>query len=115
MSLVHEQFEFLKDIAKLLEYIEDYCRRTPADDAFTAGEFWRPDVAQQWYLKMGLSKASRSKHQDRLALDLNYISGRKLKVVPEEVGAFWESLSPKNVWGGRWKSPYDPGHFERRI
>ena len=115
MNLVYEQFEFLKDVAKLIKFIEKLCAKTPANDAFTAGEMWRPEATQAWYVKMGLSGTMASKHLRRLAIDLNYITGGKLKEVPVEVGAYWESLNPKNVWGGRWKKPYDPGHFERRV
>jgi len=30
------------------------------------------------------------------------------------LGEYWQSLHPKNSWGGFWKSFKDVPHFERR-
>ena len=30
-------------------------------------------------------------------------------------GDYWESLNPKNSWGGSWASFKDVPHFERRV
>ena len=109
MSLVEEQWAFLQDVARLINYLKEQGL------VATGGELWRTEEQQLRYRSLGLSFARRSKHQDRLAIDLNHIFDGKLVPWPEAVGAFWESLHPKNVWGGRWKKPYDPSHFERRL
>jgi hypothetical protein len=31
------------------------------------------------------------------------------------LGAYWESLHPKNRWGGNFKSLVDCPHFERNV
>jgi hypothetical protein len=31
------------------------------------------------------------------------------------VGEYWQSLNPKNQWGGFWKSFKDVPHFERKV
>jgi hypothetical protein len=60
------------------------------------------------------SGAGRSKHQYGLAIDVvpvvksvavwdNAALWRKVGVIGEKLGL---------RWGGRWKKPYDPGHFE---
>lgn len=108
MGLVQEQWVFLQDVAKLIQFIKDMGMTA------TGGELWRHEIMQAYYLKVGLSKAKRSKHQDRLAIDLNFIEGGKIIECPESVGKYWEVLNVKqNVWGGRWKMR-DFSHFERR-
>jgi hypothetical protein len=114
MGLVNEQFEFLKDVSRLISFIEHYCFITPEADVATAGEMHRPQATQEYYVSVGLSGTLDGQHPKRLAIDINYIREGKLVGVPEVVGKYWESLNFKNVWGGRWKKPYDPGHFERR-
>jgi hypothetical protein len=31
------------------------------------------------------------------------------------IGKYWESLHPKNQWGGFWKSFKDVPHFQRTV
>lgn len=83
----------------------------------------RTQAEQDAALAAGTSKVKRSKHQDGLAID----------VVPYAVyeaadrsndKLLWDTRSPLwtrlgligeqlgLTWGGRWKSPHDPGHFE---
>jgi hypothetical protein len=31
------------------------------------------------------------------------------------LGQYWESLSPKNQWGGFWRSFKDVPHFQRTV
>lgn len=116
MSLMQEQFAFLKDLAKLIQFIENYCAKTPENDLITGGELLRTPYMQRYYVSAGLSGTINSLHLKKLAADFNFIRDGKLVEIPEEIGGYWESLSPgKNVWGGRWKKPHDPGHFERRV
>jgi hypothetical protein len=81
-------------------------------------ETYRTHAKQHEYKTMGKkytsSGAGRSKHQYGLAIDLvpivdsvavwdNLALWRKVGIAGEKLG-----LS----WGGRWKKPFDPGHFE---
>ncbi len=81
-------------------------------------ETYRTHAKQFEYKSMGRkytsSGAGRSKHQYGLAIDVvpiidsvavwdNPALWRKVGVVGEKLGL---------RWGGRWRKPYDPGHFE---
>jgi hypothetical protein len=108
MSKVTEQWLFLQDVAKLIEYIKSQ------DLVCTGGDLYRTVEQQTIYVKKGLSKTMQSKHLERLAIDLNFFSANgKLILCPDDVGAFWESLNTKNEWGGSWKTFKDSGHFQR--
>lgn len=112
MSLVLEQFAFIKDVAKLIQYCAD------KGIVITAGEMYRPPEMQKIYVQTGRSKTMNSKHGQRLAIDLNFFIGGKLTydiAQLKHVGEFWESLSPKNSAGMFWKSFKDVPHFERRV
>ena len=81
-------------------------------------ESYRTHAKQHEYKSMGTkytrSGAGKSKHQYGLAVDLvpivdsvavwdNIALWKKIGVAGEKLGL---------RWGGRWKRPYDPGHFE---
>jgi hypothetical protein len=81
-------------------------------------ETYRTHAKQNEYRYMGRkytnSTGGKSKHQYGLAVDLvpivdsaavwdNVALWRKIGVAGEKLGL---------RWGGRWKKPYDPGHFE---
>jgi len=81
-------------------------------------ESYRTHAKQHEYKSMGAkytrSGAGKSKHQYGLAVDIvpivdsvavwdNIALWKKIGVVGEKLGL---------RWGGRWKRPYDPGHFE---
>lgn len=124
------QWEFLKDVAKLIVFIERNGHKA------TAGEMWRSKDQQALYYN-GLSfedgklvnvkkksKAVYSKHQDRLAVDINIFINGKLTYDFYEVkpiGDYWESLSPYNRWGGDFNKNdkkdgfIDTPHFERNV
>jgi hypothetical protein len=105
--MVKEQWEFLKGVAKLIEYIKS------SEWIATGGELYRTQYQQDHYLATGYNKAKYSKHQDRLAIDLNFFDKNgKLIECPKIIGDYWCSLNPKNEWGGNWAF-YDPGHFQR--
>ena len=107
MSKVTEQWQFLQDVTKLIEYIRD------SDLLATGGELYRTVEQQAIYVKQRLSKTMNSKHLERLAIDLNFVKDGKIIVCPSHVGKYWESLNVKNEWGGSWKSFKDSGHFQR--
>lgn len=132
MSLVKEQWEFLKDVVKLIKYVEE------KGWIVTGGELWRPPEMQRIYVKTGRSKTMDSYHLKRLAIDLNFFKpiqeGEKYKYEQTIVvvdgkyyvltwdyddikpfGEYWESLDKKNRWGGNFKSFKDVPHFERHV
>ena len=107
MSLVNEQWEFLKDVARLTEYI------SRVGIIASGGELWRTAEQQAIYVRTGKSKTKNSKHLDRLAIDINFFDENfKLIECPVAVGDYWESLSDNNEWGGKWTFK-DSGHFQR--
>lgn len=112
MNLRTEQAFFLLDFIKLIEFA------ISKGFSVTAGELLRPVEMQEIYVKTGRSKTMNSLHLKKLAGDLNFFLNGKYvceKEALQEVGDFWESLSPKNSWGGNWSSFKDVPHFERRI
>ena len=79
----------------------------------TIGEAFRPDFVQEKYLKNGTSKAQRSKHQDRLAIDLNLFIEGKYQTSSEAyrpLGEYWKDM--RGIWGGDWKGFPDGNHLQ---
>lgn len=112
MSMVQEQAAFLLDVAKLIQYA------TSLGLVVTGGELYRTAEQQQIYVQTGRSKTMKSKHLERLAIDLNFFKDGKLTYsAPEvlEVGKYWESLNSKNSAGMFWKSFKDAPHFQRQV
>jgi len=118
MKLVYEQSAFSEDLAKLRQWcaIKGYM--------VTLGEAWRPDEMQELYLKQGKTKTLHSNHCRRLAIDLNFFLNDTLitsKADLQEIGDYWESLSPENRWLGnayKWfpnSTFIDCPHFERHV
>ena len=109
MSMVDEQFAFLLDVAKTIQYAASLGLKV------TGGELYRTAEQQQIYVKTGRSKTMKSKHLARLAIDLNFFRDGKLTYDVPEVGKYWESLSSQNSAGMFWKAFKDGPHFERRV
>jgi len=112
MSLVTEQQAFLLDVCRLVAFA------TKQGFVVTGGELFRTAEQQAIYVKTGRSKTMNSLHLKRCAIDLNFFKVGKLVYdtkVLAPVGAYWESLSKKNSWGGNWNSFKDVPHFERRV
>ena len=111
-KLVDEQWEFLKDIAKLITYADEMGL------LLTAGEAYRTAYQQKHYIDTGRSQTMKSKHLKRLAMDFNlFVDGNltwELEAY-QPLGDYWESLNPKNQWGGNWKSFKDVPHFQRTV
>jgi hypothetical protein len=110
MTLSDHQWEFLKDIAKLVVFcdVQGY--------KLTGGELWRTVEQQRSYVDKKLSRTMDSKHLKRLAIDLNlFIDGnyRIDKAAFEPLAKFWASLSERNVSGYDWG--WDYNHFERKV
>lgn len=81
-------------------------------------ETYRTHAKQAEYYKMGNKftrfKGGRSRHQYGLAVDVvPMVKGQpqwKNKRLWKKMGRIGEKLGLR--WGGRWKRPYDPAHFE---
>jgi hypothetical protein len=81
-------------------------------------ETYRTHAKQHEYKTMGKkytrSGAGKSKHQYGLAVDLVPIVNGEAqwhnKALWYKIGVIGEKLGL--IWGGRWRSLYDPGHFE---
>ena len=123
MKLSTHQFEFLKDVGALIDFIANVKKVK-----ITGGWLERDYAAQKRLYDKGLSKTLDSNHMKRLAIDLNIFIGnavltntRKKHLTKDgsdllnEIGVFWENLHELNRWGGFFNSIYDPGHFERHI
>lgn len=110
MSLFNEQSKFLLHVCKLVQ--------TATDSGFevSARELGRTAEQQAIYVQTGRSKTMKSNHLRYCAIDLYFMRDGRLAVRAElqPLGDFWESLDPKNSWGGNWSSFKDEPHFERR-
>jgi len=81
-------------------------------------ETYRTVAKQNEYKNLGKiytrSSGGRSKHQYGLAVDLvpviDSVPSWHNEAVWRKVGLAGEKLGLR--WGGRWRHPYDPGHFE---
>jgi hypothetical protein len=105
-----EQWEFLKDIAKFIDFAD------MAGYKLSAGEMYRTMHQQRYYVAHGLSKTFNSKHLKRRAFDFNLFIDNKYVTdcgSYEPLALYWESLSPKNSAGALWKSFKDCGHIQR--
>jgi len=116
MTLSDKQANFLIDVAQLIFWCKSRGYKV------TGGELFRTAYQQAEYIRKGYSSTKHSKHLKRLAIDLNiWVDGvsmwkfsdeKLLKQVLQPIGDYWESLRVGNVWGGNWKVPFDPGHFQ---
>lgn len=119
MSRVDQQHKFFSDVLVLGNYA------CALGFQVTFGEAQRTPEQQAIYFKDGRSKTMKSKHLERLAIDLNFFQGGKLITDWENMsslGRYWESLSPENRWGGNFDGDWNPAtgfkdwpHFERNV
>lgn len=118
MSLVNEQWLFLQDFARLIQFAAQ------KNMLLTGGELSRTTDQQRIYISQGKSKTMDSRHIKRVAVDLNIIIDGQLCNdwnVYKILGDYWESLNPKNTWGGDWNKDnlkngfIDSPHFERSV
>jgi len=110
--MVEEQAAFLLDTVRLI------LKASEMGFTLTGGELYRTAEQQEIYLKTGRSKTMKSNHLVRCAIDLNFFINGKLtydRTLIQPVGDYWESLNPKNRWGGNWKTFKDIPHFERNV
>lgn len=108
MTLGQEQEAFSRDFVKLLQ------KALELGYQLRIGEVERPVEMQKLYISTGRSKTMNSMHLKKCAADIHFMKEGTL-CYPQELGNFWESLSPQNQWGGNWKSFKDQPHFQRTV
>jgi hypothetical protein len=110
MTLREKQSLFLYNVALLIKYTYD-----SLGYELTAGELYRTQEQQDWYWEHEMTKVQHSKHQDRLAIDLNlFIEGTyvKDKESYKPLADYWKTLHPENRAGYDWG--WDANHFEMK-
>lgn len=117
MSLKREQAAFMNDLRRLLTYAIDDCHLL-----VTGGELERKPEMQQMYVKSGYDTTMDSMHLRSCAIALTFFqdTGNELRLVQDQevllqLAAFWESLDPRNRWGGRSNKRKDFSRFERDL
>ena len=97
---VLKQSIFLQNVAKLIEY-----GHSLPGYVLTGGELWRTADQQAIYLSKGLTKTKFSRHQQRLAIDINVFVDGVLRMdakAYEPLAKFWNSLNVDNTCGYCW-------------
>lgn len=125
--LQKKQVQYLEDEARLIMFI------SISSYSAIGGERQRYPWVQQKKFDDGhsLAKPGESQHEVCMATDLEFFDedGNWLEVPGktdiqavaihkgklQKFGDYWESIDPKNKWGGNFKNLYDPGHFEREL
>ena len=115
MKLSEQQSEFARDVAKLIDYIDE------SGYSCTLGEAYRTPEQAAIYAKQGKG-INDSLHCKRLAVDINLFSPKGEYLQDSKsynpFGIFWESLHPANRWGGNFVKHggkiNDGNHFERK-
>lgn len=82
------------------------------------GDFIRSNAKQDGLFEEGSKRTTvrgkQAKHPLGKAFDLYYVSGKRILEYHEApykaLGEEW--IRRGNIWGGSWKVPFDPGHFE---
>lgn len=109
MKLSEVQQLFARDVILLMKYMQDEGYK------YTFGETYRTAEQAALYAEKGKG-IKDSLHCKRLAIDINLFSenGELLAKSSdhEQFGIYWESLSPMNRWGGKFKI-CDGNHYER--
>jgi len=122
MKTSEKQAKFAIMVANLILWIN-----TLPGHFITMGEVYRTQEQQEIYIVNGYSRVGVSKHQHRMAFDVNlFVNGKYepgLTLESREkfrlIGEKWEDMGGR--WGGRFgtakkdydkKIGWDPGHFE---
>ena len=99
---------------QVVNFINDCRERLKLPIVATSG--LRTLAEQQALLRAGRTTTLQSKHLKGLAVDVD-LYGQSRDAVP---AAVWQQIGPLGetfglVWGGRWKSFRDVGHFESAV
>lgn len=107
MSLGNTQREFTLDVAHLIFFAYELGYE------LTGGDWYRDPRVHGEYGEKGSYASSKSEHKRRLAVDFNLFKDGVYLTKTEDhkaLGDYWESMNPKNIWGGRWD---DGNHYQR--
>lgn len=109
-SLLKAQCLFNHNLVKLLQYIEKIGYE------FKITEMLRTKEQAEIYAKNGKG-ISDSLHCLNLAADIYLVEGGDIvwdSELYKQIGDYWETLHPKNRWGGKFKR-VDAVHFEQNT
>lgn len=110
MKQSDHQWEFLKDLAMLIQWASNHGYK------LTGAELYRtPHEATR--NEMYGTGIKDSLHTQRLAIDLNLFIDDVYQtdsLSHKPLGEYWKSLSPLNRWGGDFSRP-DGNHYERNA
>jgi hypothetical protein len=109
MTLSEKQRHFTHMIGKLIVWAYENGLE------LTFGEAYRTPEMQRIYLAQKKTQVKSSKHQLRLAVDFNLFKNGEYitdSVGYTDLGTYWKSLDPLNVWGGDWRTLKDGNHVE---
>jgi hypothetical protein len=106
MTLRQQQSEFVRLVAKLIEFAYDNGME------LTFGESWRTpeQAARNAQTGAGIAK---SLHTERLAIDVNlFVAGVFIDSSEghRRLGEYWKTLDPRCRWGGDFRKP-DGNHY----
>ena len=108
-KLADKQQIFALNVSKLIQEIFS------SGYTCSIGECYRTSSMAEIYAKQGRG-IFNSQHCDRLAIDLNIFSPsgnyENKTESYSQFGEYWESLHPKNRWGGHFSRRPDGNHFE---
>ena len=110
MKLSEKQAIFSLNIAKLILQAKEIFNID-----ITLGEAYRTKEQQNIYYLQGLTKTTQSRHQLRLAIDLNIFINGQWKTDKESykyLALIWKNLHPLNDCGYFWG--WDISHFEMK-
>lgn len=74
----------------------------------------RSSATQKSLVLQGRSSTLNSRHLTGMAFDMD-ILGMSRDSIPRyfwDIVGPWAEIALGLKWGGRWRTPYDPGHFE---
>jgi hypothetical protein len=110
MKQWENEFKFTRNVAQLINEV------VLRGYGITLGEVYRTPEQAQWYAAKGMGILD-SQHCKKLAVDISlfHLDGTYLTDKPdyELFGKYWESLHPKNRWGGYFPRA-DYVHFEMK-
>lgn len=115
MKLSEKQRIFTQNIGCLIQYAYQ------KGYGLTFGHAWRSPEEQRRLVNEGKSQTMNSNHLNRLSVDFNVFKDGELTWAWNDIkplGDYWESLHPKNRWGGDWNNNeikdgfIDSPHFE---
>lgn len=123
MRLSQKQQIFTKNVCRLIAKADEMGIGLTFGDAYRSSDQQYLYYHGLTFIKGVLSSVRRkswtmgSMHLKRLAVDFNHFlnDGKDLtwkKEDLQELGDYWESLHPKNRWGGNFKRSIDTPHYE---